>query len=441
MNHTSHMHAHILPSNLSGALPAVASKSMAHRLLILATLANQPCEFVCNTSSQDIEATARCLRELQSFMHSKAEFKSDPRPAARDAIAGSACTLDCGESGSTLRFLLPIVCALGIPARFVRHGRLAERPLFPLDRELTEHGATLTEQNSDLLVSGTLRPGRFTLPGDVSSQYISGLLMAATVLEGPSEVWVSAPVQSRPYIELTIHALSTFGQQVTCSSVTCDGKSYERFSLEPCGLTAPTTCIVEGDWSNAAFWLCAGSMEREGITVSGLDLTSPQGDRTILAALAGFGARIARKADAARATADTPRAATLNVQAIPDLVPPLAAVAATVPGTSRLSNAGRLRLKESDRLASITDAINALGGCAYIDGDDLVIEGASHLTSGTVNAQNDHRIAMMGAIMATHAKGPVTILDAACVAKSYPDFWDDYATLGGKVTLTSEIEE
>ncbi len=441
MNNTGCVRAHILPSNLSGTLPAVASKSMAHRLLILATLANQPCEFVCNTSSQDIEATARCLRELQRFMFGKAEPGSAPRPVAHEVTAKPACTLDCGESGSTLRFLLPIVCALGIPARFVRHGRLAERPLFPLDRELAEHGATLIEQDGDLLVAGTLRSGRFTLPGDVSSQYISGLLMAATVMEGSSEVWVSAPVQSRPYIELTIHALSAFGQQVTCSNITCDGMPYERFCLEPCGLTAPPTCIVEGDWSNAAFWLCAGSMEREGITVSGLDLTSPQGDRAILAALAGFGARIARKGDAARATADAPRAATLSVQAIPDLVPPLAAIAATAPGTSRLSNAGRLRLKESDRLSSITDAINALGGRARIDGDDLVIEGVSYLTGGTVNAQNDHRVAMMGAIMATHAKGPVTILDAACVAKSYPNFWDDYATLGGKVTLTSEIEE
>lgn len=420
------MNAIIQPSVLAGSVEAISSKSMAHRLLILAALANQPCEFVCNTTSQDIAATANCLQALCDAMPSMETSEEET----------AFCVMDCGESGSTLRFLLPVVCALGIPTRFIRHGRLAKRPLAPLNSELAKHGVTIVERDDVLQSKGKLLPGRFVLPGNVSSQYVSGLLLASTVLNEPTEVWVEKPVQSRPYITLTTHALELFGQPVSCGSVVHDKKTYERFFVDPKGLVAPPSCVVEGDWSNAAFWLAAGSMEAEGISVLGLDLGSPQGDRAILAALAGFGARIARKGAAARATRDTPRASQVDVGAIPDLVPPLAAVAATSPGTSVLCNAGRLRLKESDRLASVCAAINALGGKAQASDNELVIKGVKTLQGGTIDAQNDHRIAMMGAVMATHATDTVTIRGAECVAKSYPTFWEDYASLGGNVTFS-----
>ena len=422
------MDATIVPSALTGLVDAVSSKSMAHRLLILAALANQPCEFVCNTTSQDIVATANCLQVLSDAVHDLEQGESNRQ----------RYEMDCKESGSTLRFLLPVACALGIPSRFERRGRLAQRPLAPLDDELRHHGVEVAERGNAVLTRGKLSPGRFVLPGNVSSQYVSGLLLAATCLREPTEIWVCTPVQSRPYITLTTHALEAFGQTTTCDKVVHKGIEYERFFLDPTGLVSPESCVVEGDWSNAAFWLAAGTMEPEGITVSGLDLNSPQGDRAVLACLAGFGARIARKGNAARATRDKPRANHIDVSAIPDLVPPLAAVAATSPGTSVLSNAGRLRLKESDRLASVCAAINSLGGNARTRGDDLVIEGVDRLHGGVVDAQNDHRIAMMGAVMATHATGVVTIRGAECVAKSYPSFWEDYASLGGIVTLPPE---
>ena len=424
------MNASIHPSTLRGSVEAVSSKSMAHRLLVMAALADQPCEFVCNATSLDIEATARCLNALQDARHSQ----------KKSLEAGKCCTLDCGESGTSLRFLLPVACALGIPARFECRGRLIERPLAPLDRELYGHGIELEREGHAILATGKLTPGRFVLPGDVSSQFVSGLLLAATILCRPSEIWVSTPVQSRPYITLTIRALELFGQDVSCGSVVYEGTTYERFFVDPKTLVAPDRCVVEGDWSNAAFWLAAGTLEKEGLTVFGLDLASPQGDRAILAALAGFGARIARRKDAVRATLDNPRAACVNVGAIPDLVPPLAAIAATTPGTSKLTNAGRLRLKESDRLASVSAAINALGGRARIVGDDLVIHGVERLSGGTIDACNDHRIAMMGAVMATHARERVTITGADCVAKSYPTFWQDYASLGGIVSISPTSE-
>ena len=414
------MDALITPGRLAGVIPAVASKSMAHRLMILAALADEPCTLRCDTTSADIEATQSCLEALL------------------DAPGNDTSVLDCGESGSTLRFLLPMVGALGAEARMRMHGRLAMRPLAPFDDELRSHGMDIERDGDELLVSGQLTPGRFVLPGNVSSQYVSGLLLAAPLLDGPVEVWVRKPVASRPYISLTIRALEQFGVTVTSEGIAQNDISYERFGVKGDTISAPPEVVVEGDWSNAAFWLAAGSMETEGITVTGLDLQSPQGDRAILAALAAFGARIARKGDAARATADLPRAASMGVGAIPDLVPPLAAIAATAPGTTCLRNAGRLRLKESDRLASVSSAINALGGDAHVSDDELVITGVEQLRSGTVDACNDHRIAMMAAVMATHATGPVTVQGAECVAKSYPTFWDDYARLGGNVRLAGE---
>ena len=414
------MDALITPSRLAGAIPAVASKSMAHRLMILAALADEPCELRCDSTSADIEATRGCLEALL------------------DATGAKTPVLDCGESGSTLRFLLPVVGALGAEARMRMHGRLAERPLSPFDDELRSHGMRIEQSGSELVVDGKLTPGRFELPGNVSSQYVSGLLLAAPLLDGPVEVWVRKPVASRPYISLTVRSLEQFGIAVAGNGIVQNGVSYERFCVSEHPIAAPSEITVEGDWSNAAFWLAAGSMEAEGVTVTGLDLQSPQGDRTILAALAALGARIARRGDAARATVDAPRATSMDVGAVPDLVPPLAAVAATTPGTTYLRNAGRLRLKESDRLASVSSAINALGGDASVHDDELVIRGVEQLRPGTVDACNDHRIAMMAAVMATHAAGSVTVRGAECVAKSYPTFWEDYATLGGIVQLAGE---
>lgn len=423
------MIAIVEPGSLGGYIEAVSSKSMAHRLLILAALAPEDCEVSYNASSQDIEATVRCLDILRA-----------QACVSATAVQSEPATLDCNESGSTLRFLLPVVCAMGLSARLIRRGRLADRPLHPLDDELRAHGATVEENGTDVLVAGTLRGGRFVLPGNVSSQYASGLLMAASTMREPVEVLVRKPVESRPYLQLTIEALGQFGQDVECSTIEVDGIPYERFLVRVPGLSAPKSCVVEGDWSNAAFWLAAGAMESEGVTVGGLNMLSSQGDRSVLAALAALGARIARRGDAARATHDAERCLSVDVSSIPDLVPPLAAVAATTPGTSRLQNAGRLRMKESDRLASVSDAITSLHGQAHIEGDDLVIDGVDQLSGGTVCTANDHRIAMMSAIMATHATGQVFIHGAECVAKSYPTFWDDYARLGGKVSLIEESE-
>lgn len=430
----------ILPHSLTGTVPAVASKSVAHRLIILAALTDATTEIDCTTTSQDIEATLSCVEALGAIVsRTRLGFRIVGIPATvRRGIRPAKDVLDCGESGSTLRFLLPVVAALGTPVSFTGHGRLAQRPLSPLYEQLFEHGVALSPQGAfPLELSGKLTAGAFTLPGNVSSQYVSGLLMAAPLVDGPVSILVEKPVESMPYVTLTIRALAAFGVPVAQSNVEYEGRSYLRLDVGEGPLASPDAIQVEGDWSNAAFWLAAGALSEGGIEVTALDGTSVQGDRAILAALALLGARISRTRGSAAALHDHLNGIDLDVSNIPDLVPPLAAVASCAQGETHLRNAARLRLKESDRLLTVSNAINALGGNARIEEDDLVIRGGT-LTGGIVDAAGDHRIAMMAAVMATHAQGPVMLLGADCVAKSYPAFWDHFISLGG---IISSLEE
>lgn len=438
------MDAVVSKSQLAGVVAAIPSKSMAHRLMILAALSPSTTDIHCGSTSEDMEATAACLRALGARVtRTKTGYRIVPVRGRNntdnhpDELKDP--TLDCGESGSTLRFLLPVVAALGGRASFVGHGRLAQRPLSPLYEELEAHGVKLSPQGSfPLTVEGRLKPGRFVLPGNVSSQYVSGLLMAAPLLDSPSEILVSEPIESRPYIQLTINALEAYGVHVAHANHERYGDDlFTSFLVSPTSLVSPGVVEVEGDWSNAAFWLAAGAASTEGITVTGLDLASAQGDRVVLAALSSLGARIARKGGSARSTLDRPHATSMDVSDFPDLVPPLAAAAATIPGTTALCNAGRLRLKESDRLATISAALDAMGIEVEVENDDLLVTGGTP-QGGVVDAANDHRIAMMAAIVAAHASAPVTIHGAECVRKSYPAFWDDFASLGGNVELKGE---
>ena len=434
------MNATIEAGPLTGELDAPSSKSEAHRLLVCAAFAPGLTDVSCATSSDDIEATASCLEALGArIARTRGGFRVRPVPgtSATDNLpeARRGALLDCGESGSTLRFLLP-VAALGCDARLTGRGRLPERPLSPLYEELEAHGARLSGQGSlPLSVGGRLEPGRFFLPGDVSSQFVTGLLLAAPLLRAPVEVVVAEPVESAPYIDITVSALRTFGVEVSEGGALTDGGRPARSYVvcAPGGYVTPGAVSVGGDWSNAAFWLAAGAIGEEGVAVRGLDLASAQGDRQILAALALLGARVLRRPGGAACERERLRGRELDVSSCPDLVPPLAAVAAVAEGTTRVRGAARLRIKESDRLETVSAAICALGGRARAVDDGLVIEGVPELAGGTVDAANDHRIAMMASILASRCTGPVTVLGAECVAKSYPAFFEDLAALGGIV--------
>ena len=431
----------IEPHELGGTVRAVASKSMAHRILVLAALGGRVVDVDCGTTSRDIDATVSCLEALGARVtRTRVGFRVHPIP--RDAEGTLHPTrdarLDCGESGSTLRFLLPVVCALGAGATITGRGRLAERPLSPLYEELVAHGARLSPAGTfPLTVAGGLEGGRFSIAGNVSSQFVSGLLLAAPLLPGRTEVVVTEPVESRAYVKLTLNALRTFGVEVATRHDMVDGRPSLVIVAEG-RIHAPSQVAVEGDWSNSAFWFAAGAVAGS-VTVTGLDNTSDQGDRAVLAAISLLGARVSRSPDGATVTHDELRGdRSINVADIPDLVPPLAGVAALSAGETRLSNAGRLRLKESDRLETVRAALVAMGADVSIDGDSLVIRGSGRLSGGEVDAANDHRIAMMAAVCGASALGPTTIRGFQCVEKSYPRFLEDFRALGG---MAHESEE
>lgn len=433
------MIAIIHPRKLAGTVPAIASKSVAHRMIIAAALANGDTRVRCNTTCEDIEATVRCLEALGArILPAEDGFEVHPVPKSRaygilKAFANR--TLDCGESGSTLRFMLPVACALGADATFTGRGRLGSRPLAPLSDELIAAGCDLEGLGGfPLKAHGRLRPGTFKIPGNVSSQYITGLLMAAPLLEGESAVEVTGRIESRPYVNLTIQALKCFGIDVMIERGFEAGQEVTTFHPRGAYRT-PGEASVEGDWSNAAFWLCAGAMGDDPITVDGLSLSSCQGDRTVLAALSRFGARIERATTAATVQPDHLSGYEFSAADVPDLVPVLAAVAAVSSGTTRIRDCARLRIKESDRLETVRSVLCSLGAHVAIEGDDLVIEGADGLAGGTVDAHGDHRIAMMAAVAAIRCAGEVRITGAKAVDKSYPLFFEHYRLLGGDVEL------
>ena len=432
------MNVTITPARLEGAVKAPASKSEAHRLLICAALSPETCDIECDTTSQDIDATAECLRALGAQVtRTRLGFRVVPIPRDETGSprARRGALLDCGESGSTLRFLLPVAAALACDARLTGHGRLPERPLSPLYEELIAAGADISEQGHfPLRARGPIRPGRFILPGDVSSQYVSGLLMAAPLLGGRTEIVVTDPFESRSYVNLTIDALAQFGVSVRVTKTVEKDAEATCLTVESAGYSSPGGVEVEGDWSNAAFWLAAGALGN-GVSVTGLNLSSSQGDRVIMGALARLGARVSRSGDTATVSPDILRGCEINVSDCPDLVPPIAAVAALAHGTTAITGAERLRLKESDRLQTVSAAINAMGGSVQVTNDGLVIDGVESLSGGTVDAANDHRIAMMSAVAASRATSPVAIRGAECVRKSYPAFFEDLAGLGGMVRM------
>ncbi len=376
----------IFPNKLRGAVRVIPSKSQAHRYLICAALGNSPTDIRCAETNRDMDATAECLTALGAKIQ-RTDWGYRVTPIAE--IPRTA-VLPCRDSGSTLRFLLPVVGALGVDATFLLEGRLPQRPLSPLWEELERMGCSLSRPTPDTIrCQGQLRPGAYTIPGDVSSQYITGLLFAHRILTDCS-LEVTGKVESAPYIEMTRRALALFQ-------------------------TSPREVTVEGDWSNGAFWLAAANL-RSDVTVLGLAPDSPQGDRAADHLLPRLSENY-----------------TIDASDIPDLVPILSVVAAAKQGAV-FTGIRRLRLKESDRVESVIAMVTALGGQAEATEDTLTVYGTG-LTGGTVDSSNDHRIAMSAAIAATVCRVPVTILGAECVEKSYPRFWAEYARLGGNYEL------
>lgn len=404
------MKATIQPSRLQGQVTVVPSKSQAHRMLICAALADNPSRIRCTVTSRDIDATADCLRALGAEI----TYQDQVFCVTPITRAAEEAKLPCGESGSTLRFLLPVAAALGTRSIFVQEGRLPERPLSPLAEELEAHGCCLSRPAHDrLLLTGKLEHPAFTMAADVSSQFISGLLFTLPLLGGGS-VRLTGRVESVGYLNMTCQAMRQFGVDVRWED--------DRICVAPGGYRSPGTMTVEGDWSGAAFWLCAEALGQP-IDCLGLNEDSAQADRQVRRAIGQI-----RTGNAC-----------ISAKDIPDLVPVLAVLAAATPGTIRFTDAQRLRIKESDRIASTLALIRALGGSGEATADGLVVYGTYPLRGGACDSVNDHRIAMSAAIGALACREPVILTGAQAVEKSYPTFWQEYARLGGQVRLEEDV--
>ena len=415
------MDIRVFPGQLHGVIKAIPSKSQAHRALICAALSDRPTRIECGGESEDITATAACLAALGAEIR-KEDWGFCVSPLPR---IFAPAVLPCGESGSTFRFMLPIVCALGRSVSFMPKGRLPERPLSPLYEELVRSGCELSPQGSvPFYASGQLSPGQYTLDAGVSSQFISGLLFALPLLDGDSELLLNGHIESFPYIELTLAMLDAFGIKTTFSGAMFSIPGRQEYH-------SPGTVRIEGDWSNAAFWLGAGAVSTGSVTCTGLDLQSAQGDREILDILRRFGAQVEADNTSVTVSGGKLRGIEIDARNIPDLVPIMAVVASLAEGVTVIKNAGRLRGKESDRLAAVSGVLNGLGADVSETKDGLLIRGGSTPTGGEAPSWGDHRIAMAAAVAATVCSMPVDIKGAEAVRKSYPEFFNDLVSLGG----------
>ncbi|NCB62764.1 MAG: 3-phosphoshikimate 1-carboxyvinyltransferase [Clostridia bacterium] len=397
----------ITSHKLSGPITPPPSKSQAHRALIAAALAGSEGQVENLAESRDILATRRCMAALGRGGGAAVAPAPDALSARRSEKA--LPHLDCGESGSTLRFLIPVALALRGGGVFTGQGRLMERPQEPYFEIFREKGVAYEQKDGVLTVLGALTPGSYALRGDVSSQFVTGLLYALPLLDGDSDVVLTTPLESRGYVDMTVDVLTRFGVEVECRE--------NGYHIPGGQVYRPSPIRIESDYSQAGFYYAANGLGNT-VNILGLNPDSRQGDRVI----AEFAERLSM-----------PGEVELDVADCPDLVPPLAAWAALREGQiTRIVNAGRLRIKESDRLDTVAGELNKLGADVEQGRDFLTIQGVSALRGGVTDSHNDHRIAMMVAIAATRAEGAVTLTGAESVQKSYPNFWEDYRSLGGR---------
>ena len=413
------MNRRIAPGSCHGEVRIPSSKSVVHRLLICAALGEKEVRIRLNGLSKDIRATADCLSALGAEIK-MSETELRIRPIDRRKRTERELILPCGESGSTLRFLVPVVGALGQKAAFVMEGRLPGRPMAPFDVLLRRHGMSIQQEGEILHCEGELRSCIFRLPGNVSSQYFTGLLLALPLLGEDGTISVEGELESAAYVAMTEDVLNLAEVRIDHIG-DCD---WQVFGGQTPRL--PDEVSAEGDWSNAAFFLCAGAFSDRGIRVSGLNPSSTQGDREILTVLRDFGAEVEQNGDGVSVRRLAARPLCIEAGEIPDLVPVLSVLCCGAEGTSEIRGAARLRLKESDRLHTTVELIRSLGGQAEELEDGIRILGSGRLLGGTADAFNDHRIAMSAAVASLLCNDTVTVTEAESVEKSYPGFWRDF---------------
>ncbi|MFL0196669.1 3-phosphoshikimate 1-carboxyvinyltransferase [Clostridium sp. WILCCON 0269] len=414
----------INPGKLGGQIKVPPSKSVCHRALICASL----CSGISNIGnvdfSEDIEATCGALESLGVDIKKGKNYltvKGNPNLYVRKS------SVHCFQSGSTLRFLIPLAATLDEEITFTGEGKLVERPLNPYYNIFDSQKISYKNSNGKLplTVSGKLNPGNYKVSGNISSQFITGLLFALPLLEGDSKIEITTELESKSYVDITVDVLEKFGVYV-------DGSSYKEFIVQGNQTYKEIDCNIEGDFSQAAFWLVMGALGN-GITCRGLDMDSLQGDRVIVHILKEMGVKIEEREDSIEVKPSKVCGTVIDVSQCPDLVPVLAALASVSCGTTEIINAARLRIKESDRLKAITSELNKIGADVIEKEDGLVIHGKEKLKGGNVSSWRDHRIAMALAAVSSRCTEPLIIKEAEHVRKSYPGFWQDFRNLGGKI--------
>ncbi len=415
-------HITVHPGKLAGAVTIPASKSLAHRAIICAALAKGESSIAHLDRSADIDATIGGMAALGADFSPKAD-----KICGNKKKTAAETTIDCNESGSTLRFLVPIALALGQKTRFLMRGQLGKRPLEPYYEIFQRQGIDYHHNGETLTVFGQLKPGTFAVDGGISSQFISGLLFSLPLLPGDSRIEIKGALESREYITLTIAVLRAFGIDIhwpkTDTIKIIGGQTYR-----------PTRYEVEGDYSQAAFFLCANALG-SSITLKNLRQDSAQGDKAIREILALMGSKTYFDGEGLKTIPGPVRSTRIDAAQCPDLIPVLAGLAGFAAGETEIFNGARLRLKECDRLQASHEELAKLGIAIEERPQGLMITGKSGIPGGTTAwSHKDHRIAMTLAIAATACQGPVTIEDHGAVEKSYPRFFADFQSLGGKLT-------
>lgn len=418
----------VYPSALSGEVKIPASKSVLHRAVLSGLLANGNTEINGVSYNDDIDATLSCAESLGAEV-----VKEGETVFITGAGLNNECLLNCNQSGTTLRFLIPIASALGGNFTFEGNGRLPFRPIGELIKVLAEHGISCRHPQDAFLplnISGKLKSGEYLLPGNISSQYLSGLLFALPLLENDSVISLTTGLESAAYVSMTIDMLTRFGIRIEENN---NNDIKRQYFIKGNQKYIPRSITAEGDWSQAAFFLVAGALGNN-ILCNNLNENTKQGDFAVADVLKKMGAKINKKENGFSAFAENLHGTEIDMTQIPDLLPPLAAAAAIADGNTRFTGCERLRLKESDRLAACAEELRKIGASTFIDGNSLIVEGCKTLKGGTASSRGDHRIAMALAIAATRCENPVIIEEADAVSKSYPDFFKDYINLGGVIS-------
>ena len=413
----------ITPAPLSGEVTVPPSKSAAHRNIICAALAEGDSVLKPACHSEDIDATIGAVKALGAKVLEK-DGAFYITGIDRKAVYGKKVVLDCCESGSLLRFIIPIAAALGVNATFIGHGRLPERPITALTDILSANGVICSSESLPLTISGKLLPNEYKISGNISSQYLTGLLFAIALNGGTATL--TTPLESAGYVDLTMKIMSFFGVNITEK----DG------NYSASGDYRPTNSVIEGDWSQACFFLSAAALGGN-IKIGGLDLNSTQGDKSVMELYKSFGAEITAEENCISTKSNSLKAIEINCSQIPDAVPALAVVAALAEGKTKIYGGERLRIKETDRIKTVVDGLTAMGITVEELPDGMIITGGAP-KGGSVTGTGDHRIVMAFAVLAAYAEGETVIEGYKAINKSYPTFFEDFKKLGGKADVITD---